>query len=115
MSLGEKHVKQLARFLISKKLLVAADVQSFDDTATRNALGINGHLNDNLAGMGFHYRSPLNGMSWGWRVRLDEETEEDAKYLMDYGNRHLFFTPTAKKLLSGEAPVVIVEAEKSAL
>lgn len=115
MPLTATHFKQLARFQISKKLLADADVQSFDDTAARNALGINGHSNDNLSGIGFHYRSPVNNMSWGWRVRLDEETEEDAKYLMDYGNRHLFFTPNAKKLLSSEAPIVIVEAEKSAL
>src|SRR5271170_6715100 len=107
MSLQEKHVKQLTRFKIPKTLLAAADVRSFSDSEARDALGINGRSNENVAGIGFHYRSPVNSMSWGWRLRLDDVTA-DVKYLMDYSNRHLFFLPGAKKQLTADIPVVIV-------
>ncbi len=117
MAILPQHLALLARFSISKKLLAAADVQSFDDTATRNALGTNANQNADLSGIGFHYRSPETNISWGWRVRLDTVIAGDnIKYLMDYGNRHLFFPPGSQKLLKdGESSVVIVEAEKSAL
>ena len=115
MPLNAAHSKQLARFSIPKKLLLAADVRSFTDKESRDALGVNGRINDDLAGIGFHYRSPVTDVSWGWRIRLDKETEEESKYLMDRGNRHLYFSPGAEKLLSADVPIVIVEAEKSAL
>lgn len=115
MSLREEHLKHLLRFNIPKKLLSSAGICSFTDTEVRDTLGITGYKNDDLTGIAFPYRSPLNSMSWGWRVRLDEKTSEDAKYLTDYGNRHLYFSPGVKEQLNSDIPVVIVEAEKSVL
>ena len=117
MAILPQHLALLARFSISKKLLATADVRSFDDTAARNALGTNANPTADLSGIGFHYRSPETNTSWGWRVRLDNVIAGDnTKYLMDYGNRHLFFPPDAQKLLKdSESSVIIVEAEKSVL
>lgn len=112
----EKHKQQLARFRIPIEMLRAAHVESINDTKARALLGVHGRANDDLGGIVFPYLSPISGERKGARIRLDEKTEDDAKYLSEAGCRHLFFAPGAKELLEDKsAPIVIVEAEKSAL
>jgi len=112
----EKHKQHLAQFRIPDEILRAAQIDSLNDSAARNALGVNGRATDDLSGILFPYLSPITNERKGARIRLDKKTEDDAKYLSEQGCRHLFFAPGAKELLKDTSiPVVIVEAEKSAL
>jgi len=112
----EKHKQHLARFRIPEEMLRAAHIESVTDTKTREAIGVHGRTNDDLGGILFPYFSPLTRERKGARVRLDKKTSDEAKYLSEAGCRHLFFPPVAKEFLEDKSvPVVIVEAEKSAL
>src|SRR5438445_9081635 len=97
-------------------MLKAAHVESVSDSRTREMMGVHGRANDDLGGIFFPYLSPLTGERKGARVKLNKKTEDDAKYLSEQGCRHLFFAPGVKEMLEDKSvPVVIVEAEKSAL
>jgi hypothetical protein len=112
----KEHKQHLARFHIPDEMLRAAHVESVDDSKAREIMGVHGRANDDLGGILFPYLSPISGERKGARVRLDKKTEDEAKYFSEQGCRHLFFPPGSKELLEDKAaPVVIVEAEKSAL
>lgn len=112
----EKHKQHLSRFRIPEELLRVARVESLGDTKAREMLGVHGRTADDLSGIFFPYLSPSTGERNGGRIRLDEKTSDEAKYMSEAGCRHLFFAPGAKELLGDKSvPIVIVEAEKSAL
>lgn len=113
----EKHKQHLERFRIPMEMLKAAKVESVTDTKAREAIAVQGRFPDDLAGIFFPYLSPLTGERKGGRIRLDKPAASDeAKYLSEMFCRHLFFPPNEKDLLQDKSvPVVIVEAEKSAL
>lgn len=114
--LQREHKKHLARFSISNETLRAAQIESVNDSEARAKLGVHGRESDDLSGIIFPYLSPVDGARKGARIRLDKKTSDDAKYLSEFGCRHLFFAPGASSLLNEKSvPVVIVEAEKSAL
>jgi hypothetical protein len=108
------------RFGVDEALLRAAQVRRVADPEARNLLGTN-RLGD-LAGLFYPYFDPVSGYRVSGRLRrdkpeigLDGKTKD--KYICAYGdNRHLYFPPGADALLNDlTAPVVMVEAEKSAL
>lgn len=112
-----KHKQHLVRFRISNEIMKAACIESVNDTKAREVLGAHGRAGDDLAGILFPYISPVTGERKGARVRLDAKAASDeAKYLSEASCRHLFFPPFVKSFLEDRSvPVVIVEAEKSAL
>src|SRR5208337_944176 len=112
----ERHKQHLARFHISDEMLAAARVKSVNDLEARDLLGTNARFEDSLDGIYFPYLSPVTHEHTGGRLRLDHKTTDDAKYLSEVACRHLFFAPTATEALQdNNVPLVIVEAEKSAL
>lgn len=112
----EKHKQHLERFRIPNEMLRAAKIDSFSDVKTREMMGVHGRQRDDLSGIYFPYYSPLTGELKGSRIKLDNKTEDDAKYLSEQGCRHLFFPPVAKEIIEDKSvPILIVEAEKSAL
>jgi len=112
----KEHKEQLARFRISNEILRAACIESVTDSKAREIMGIHGRQTDDFAGILFPYLSPASGERKGSRVRLNKNTEDGAKYYSEQGCRHLFFAPFSKdKIEDKNVPLVIVEAEKSAL
>lgn len=112
-----KHKQHLVRFRISSEILKAACIESVNDSRAREVLGTHGRAGDDLAGILFPYISPVSGERKGARIRLDEKAiSDEAKYLSEASCRHLFFPPFVKAYLEDRSvPVIIVEAEKSAL
>src|SRR5271155_4116981 len=112
-----KHKQHLVRFRIPEDLLKAARIESVTDGGTREKMGVHGRERDELSGIFFPYISPITGERNGARVRLDTKAASDeAKYLSETSCRHLFFPPGVKEMLEDRAaPIVFVEAEKSAL
>jgi len=97
-------------------MLRAACIDSVSDSEARELLGIHGRTEDNMSGILFPYLSPVSGERKGARIKLDKQTTDGAKYYSEQGCRHLFFPPFSKdKIEDKNTPVVIVEAEKSAL
>jgi hypothetical protein len=112
----KEHKQHLARFRIPDEILRAARIESVNDSKAREIMGVHGRTNDDLSGILFPYLSPISGERKGARIRLDKKTADEAKYFSEQGCRHLFFPPGSKELLEDkDVPVVIVEAEKSAL
>ena len=111
------HAEHLAGFRITPEILTAARVQSLTDSETRELLGVNGKYDGhNLSGIASPSFDPITDRRTGARVRLDMPLDNDTKYLMEIGNRHLFFAPGALQFLNDTSVAVIfVEAEKSAL
>lgn len=106
----------LAKFGIPPELLEAADVRQATDTEVRERLGVHGRIGQDLGGIVFPYTDPRNGRVLGHRVRLDTALTDGQKYLSEQGCRTLFFPPgCGNELGDTSVPVVIVEAEKSAL
>jgi hypothetical protein len=112
-----EHAATLARFRIPPLMLEAAGVRSVTDAEARETLGLNGHQGADLGGILFPYNHPLAHARAGGRIRLDHPLPDNGrKYMMEPGCRHLFFPPGVADLLRDvNVPVVIVEAEKSAL
>jgi hypothetical protein len=98
-------------------MLEAAGVRSVTDAEARETLGINGQSTAELAGILFPYLSPITGERIGGRIRLDHLLPDDSgKYISEPGCHHLFFPPhVGNSLRDIRVPLVIVEAEKSAL
>lgn len=111
-----------ARLGIGEALLAAAQVARVTDREARDAYGIRSSPAADLAGIVFPYLDPRTGERGTARLRrdrpeLDAAGRPQQKYLCPFGDaRHLYFPPGAAPLLEEQAcPVVIVEAEKSAL
>lgn len=117
-ALSPHHAEQLARFKIPAELLRDAAVRSVTDFEAREALGLNGQYSGkDLSGILFPYNSPIDGRRVSARIRLDYPLDGDSgKYLSEQASKHFFFPPAHKKdLTDAKVPVVVVEAEKSAL
>lgn len=117
-------VAAFARYRISPQLLEAAGVKRVTDAEARQLL----HLQPlpperKLDGILFPYSWPQTGAPVYYRVRRDhpdvgKDNKPEAKYLCSNGGsrRSLYYPPGAKDLLRDESvPIMLVEAEKSAL
>ena len=119
-SLTPRDLSMFEKIGVGPKLLAKAKVKRVDDGEARELLALNGHFGD-MAGVVFPYNSPQTGRRVSARLRRDhpeiEDGEEKNKYLAAYGDRrHLYFTPNAMDALADPTvPIVLVEAEKSAL
>lgn len=114
--LRPEHAEHLAKFRIPLEIIQAAGLRSVTDTEARETLGLHGYKSACLNGILFPYLSPLNGARFGGRIRLDHSLPDGGKYISELGCRHFFFPPRVVNFLDDlSVPVVIVEAEKSAL
>jgi hypothetical protein len=109
-----------ARLRIPAELVAEADIRRVDHGEACVILST--HRWPDVAGILFPYVDPKTGRAVTSRVRRDHpEIDCDGKpknkYLSPYGDRrHLYFPPGSGELLCDvSVPVVIVEAEKSAL
>ena len=119
MTLRSADLQMFTRFNISQELLERAGVERVTDTEVREKYGIT--CPGDMSGIAFPYFSPLDGVRRTCRVRRDHPEMEGGKpkrkYVAGCGDhRHLYFVPGCAELLSdSNAPIVLVEAEKSAL
>jgi uncharacterized protein (DUF927 family) len=96
-------------------------VQRVTDGEAREKYGITGPATSDMSGIVFPYFSVATGARVTARLRRDnpeiEDGKEKNKYVSAYGDhKHLFFPPdAADKLQDPGTPIVLVEAEKSAL
>jgi hypothetical protein len=104
---------------IPADLIARAGIERVADHEGREKYGIIGH--GDRAGIVFPYFDPIDGKRRTARLRRDNPEIEDGKpknkYISAYGDRpHLYFVPGCADLLRDNAvPIVLVEAEKSAL
>jgi hypothetical protein len=103
-------------------MLERAGVVRVTDREARDGYGIRG--GGDMAGLAFQYFEPstmANGRRrWYVRVRRDNPQidggKEKNKYMSPYGDRkHLYFPPCPELFSDTSVPIVLVEAEKSAL
>ncbi len=120
-SLRQADFDAFGRLGIPEELLVQAHVQRVTDSEAREKYGITGPVSNDMSGIVFPYFSLATGARVTARLRRDnpeiEAGREKNKYISAYGDRkHLFFVPGASGTLQdADTPVVLVEAEKSAL
>jgi hypothetical protein len=120
-TLTEHDLEMFARIGVPSDLLEAAQVERVSDRDARERFGIQGPPSRNMAGIVFPYLSHLSGNRVTSRVRRDNPEIEGGKpknkYISAYGDgRHLYFPPNAaEKLGRPDMPIVLLEAEKSAL
>src|SRR5690348_9272021 len=114
-------IELFSRFRIPPDLVRRAGIFRVTDAKART-FGFQYWDSSNLAGLVFPYFDPNNGYRLTARLRrdqpdVDETGREKAKYTLPRGdNCHLYFPPGATDLLADPSvPVVVVEAEKSAL
>lgn len=119
-NLTDRDLEVFARFGIDGHLLDEGGIRRVSDRQAREQLN-SSHRGD-LSGVLFPYIDPQAGHPVTLRVRrdhpeLDAAGKPQAKYIAAYGDSpHVYFVPGAGPLLDDVAvPVVIVEAEKSAL
>ena len=104
---------------ISEELLTRARIERVTDCDARERYGLVGH--GDRAGVVFPYYDPITERRWTARLRRDNPDVEDGKpknkYVSAFGDRrHLYFVPgCADMVADSTAPIVLVEAEKSAL
>jgi hypothetical protein len=104
---------------ITPGLLERAHIRRVTDTQAREDYGIRG--NGDMTGIVFPYHLPGNDNRRTARIRRDHPDIEDGrphkKYVAPYGDhRHLYFVPGCLDLAKDSTvPIVLVEAEKSAL
>ena len=113
-------LSMLARFGVNHELLADAGVRRVTDAQARELF--TGHPHGDLAGLLFPYLDPTTGYHVTCRIRrdhpdVDADGKPTKKYVMPYGDApHVYFSPGAGAALADVAvPVVLVEAEKSAL
>lgn len=117
--LEARDLEMFARFRIPLELIERAGIERVTDAEARVRYGIQGH--GDMAGIAYPYRDPVTGRRWTCRLRRDNPELEDGKpkrkYMSPWGDRrHLYFVPGTTELLADTGvPVVLVEAEKSAL
>ena len=115
----EADVAQHEALGIPKTLLDRAEVRRVSDTEARELLGSTHH--GDLAGIEYPYIDPTTGKRVTSRVRRDRPEIENGKpkkkYLASYGDRrHLYYAPGVSQWFTDPTvPVIVVEAEKSAL
>jgi hypothetical protein len=112
-------IEAFSRLRIPADLLARADVERVTNHEAREKYGVTGY--GDRAGIAFPYFDPVDGRRRTARLRRDNPELEDGKpknkYICPYGDgRHLYFVPGCGMLLRDIAvPIVLVEAEKSAL
>jgi len=118
-SFTQADLEMFARFGIPPDLLDKAGVRRVTDAEARR-YGITG--SGDLGGIFIPYFDPVTGRRVTARLRRDHpevgaNRKPQNKYISPYGdNSHLYFPPGAGVLLPDiTVPIVIVEAEKSAL
>lgn len=101
---------------IDRELVKQAQLYRVDDRDARELLSLNGKPGD-FSGVVYPYVDPTTGHRTTCRIRLDHIDSSGGKYRAPFGdNRHLYFPPGAAALLEDvTVPVLVVEAEKSAL
>jgi len=111
----------LAAIGITKHLAVErAGLRRVTHTEARDHCGIQ-YRSDHLEGLAIPYLNPDDDRVLAWRVRRDHpEVDRDgksiAKYLSSSDRKRLYFAPGCRPLLADTSvPVIIVEAEKSAI
>jgi predicted P-loop ATPase len=118
--LNSRDLAAFQTFGIPPDLLSAAQIARVNDQEARELLALNGSHGD-YAGIFFPYFHPKTGYRITGRVRRDFPEIEDGKpknkYLAGYGDRRAFYYPPyATELLDDlSVPIILVEAEKSAL
>jgi hypothetical protein len=110
------------KLAIDREILVQAGVRRVSDSEARDILSKSFSAPGRFDGLEYPYIDPMTGRRVTSRIRLDHPDQKpdgtlENKYRSPYrDNRHLYFTPGAAALLKDTSvPVVIVEAEKSAL
>jgi hypothetical protein len=104
---------------VTEELLRRAHVERVSDRDARERFGIKG--SGDMTGVVFPYEHPITGQRVTARVRRDSPEIEDGKprkkYVLAWGDRrHFYFVPGCKELLEDvTVPIILVEAEKSAL
>jgi hypothetical protein len=117
--LGAADIEVFTHLGIPSDLIARAGVERVTDQEAREQYGIIGY--GDRAGIIFPYFDPVDGQRRTTRLRRDNPEIEDGKpknkYISAYGDRrHLYFVPGCADLLRDNAvPIVLVEAEKSAL
>ena len=122
LNLTTADLEMFARFGVSSDLLERDGVHRVTDAEARRELGISPDRPGDMAGIVFPYLDPIDGHCPTRRLRRDHpdigaDGKEENKYLCPCeDNRHLYFPPGVEALLSDiSVPVLLVEAEKSAL
>jgi hypothetical protein len=119
-SLTRADLAAFSRLGISPELLAQAHVERVSDCEARE-YGITGPVTSDMSGLVFPYFSIETGARVTARVRRDnpdmEAGKERNKYICAYGDRrHLYFVRGCADLFRDTTvPIVLVEAEKSAL
>jgi hypothetical protein len=119
LKLTSADIEAFSRLGIPADLIARACIERVTDHQAREKFGVTGY--GERAGIVFPYLDPLNGLRRTARLRRDHPEIEDGKpknkYISAYGDRrHLYFVPGCANLLSDTTvPIVLVEAEKSAL
>ena len=121
LNLTPRDLAVFERLGIPGELLEAANVHRVTDAEARAVYGVVGSATMDMSGLVFPYFIPETGQRVTARLRRDnpeiEAGKERGKYMSAYGDRkHLYFPPGAGAALQNPAtPIVLVEAEKSAL
>jgi hypothetical protein len=108
-----------ARLGINLELLERAGVEHVSDAEAREKYGFFG--TGDMSGIAFPYFRPTDDVRQTARLRRDhpevEKGKPKRKYIAPYGdNRHLYFVSGCAEMAGDfSVPVVLVEAEKSAL
>jgi hypothetical protein len=119
-SLTPSDLMAFDRLGIPPELLAHAHIRRVTNHEARE-YGITGSATSDMSGVVFPYFDPTTGQRVTARVRRDRPEIENGKpknkYISAYGDRkHLYFPPGVKsKLEDAATPIVLVEAEKSAL
>jgi hypothetical protein len=119
-SLTPEDILRFQRLGIPIDLLRSAHVCRVTDDQARRDYGMT--PNGDLSGIVFPYMNPVTELRTTARLRRDNpEVDPNGnllnKYVSPFGdNRHLYFPPGVRELLNDTtAPLILVEAEKSAL
>jgi hypothetical protein len=117
--LSAADLTMFARLGIPAELLMQVGIRRVTDSEAREEFGIRG--NGKMDGLIFPYFDPYTRSRVTARLRRDAPEFVDGKpkrkYVCPYGDRRvLYFTPGAAEFLADPSvPIVLVEAEKSAL
>jgi hypothetical protein len=114
-------IEAFSRLGVPADLIARAGVERVTDHEARKKYGITGYGYGDRSGLVFPNFDPADGRRRTARLRRDnpeiEEGKPKNKYISAYGDRrHLYFVPGCDTLLrDATVPIVLVEAEKSAL
>jgi len=120
-ALASSDVAVFRHLRIDPDLVQRAGIERVTDEEARTKFGFRTSRTMDLSGILFPYLDPLTNRRHTARVRRDRPEIEDGKpkrkYLSPYGDKHhLYLVPGCAELVHDvSTPLVLVEAEKSAL